>query len=108
MQQRSVLNIVAKGQGIYPVVCGINIINSDLASTLDLALLSYLSSCTLCTALSRPMQGVSHATLAALVQNDTEQTDSLCDARLTLLVGEKLFSVCVWWCEMDMRRLRET
>ena len=107
-RQRRVRNIVVKGQGIYPVVCGIDIINSDPDSPLDLALLSYLSSR---AALSHPVQGVTHATLAAFVHNDTEQTPSLCRARSTFGEGE-IISVCacrhwqtgVAWWEMDMRR----
>lgn len=56
----------------YAVSRGIDFLYFDLASAVDFALLSYMSSCMPCAATSRPVQGLTHATIAALMQNDTE------------------------------------
>lgn len=54
----------------YAVSRGIDFPYFDLASAVDLALLSYMSSCMPCV--SHPVQGLIHAALAALMQNNTE------------------------------------
>lgn len=75
---------------------------------MDLALLAssppLSSSCTPSAALSHPVQGVTHATLAAHIQNDTEQ--AVCFA---FGGGEIICACACWhcqtgvvWCEVDM------
>lgn len=61
----------------------------------------------LACALSHPVQGVTHATLAAHMQNHTEQTASLSLAFgggvKTCVCACQCCQTGVAWCEMDMR-----